>query len=450
MSDPLPLPGKATVIQIINGQPVTIEVDGTNAPITAGNFIDLVERGIYDGTMFHRVVRQPDPFVVQGGNPRSRDTSIPANQLGSGGFIDPDNNQIRSIPLEIKPQGAAQPVYNQIVTQPPQLPHARGAVAMARATALNTASSQFYFALDDLDFLDGNYAVFGYVTQGFDTVNAVQQGDRTSTTKVVSGIVPSRVSTIIREASWLNNAINTTNLLNLPLRSLKLSETADNYQVTSQDFQQNAAGVWAGSGNDTLTGSATNDAVNGNRGNDTITGEAGDDFLRGGKDNDSISGGLGNDILCGNFGEDTLNGGAGNDFLRGGVGNDVLSGGDGNDILIGDPGNNTLTGGSGADTFVSIGVDPATLPFILLLPTNQIIVDFRPEEGDRIAVTGNLSDVTFTQSGNNTVINLAGSPLTVQNATVASVRNAVFTIPLVPAIPRPDDLPIGDAALRIG
>lgn len=450
MSDPLPLPGKATVIQIINGQPVTIEVDGTNAPITAGNFIDLVERGIYDGVMFHRVVRQPDPFVVQGGNPLSRDTSIPADRLGSGGFIDPDTNQNRSIPLEIKPQGAAQPVYNQIVTQAPQLPHTRGAVAMARATALNTASSQFYFALDDLSGLDGSYAVFGYVTQGFDTVNAVQQGDRISSAKVVSGIVSSRVSTIIRDVNYLNNAINTTNLLNLPLRSLKLSDAADNYQVTTQDFQQNLGGVWAGSGNDTLTGSATNDAVNGNRGNDTITGEAGDDFLRGGKDNDSISGGLGNDILCGNFGEDTLNGGAGNDFLRGGVGDDVLIGGDGNDILIGDPGNNTLTGGSGADTFVSIGVDPATLPFILLLPTSQTIVDFRPEEGDRIAVTGNLSDVTFTQSGNDTVINLAGSPLTVQNATVASVRSAVFTIPIPTITPRPDDLPIGDAALRIG
>jgi Peptidyl-prolyl cis-trans isomerase (rotamase) - cyclophilin family len=59
MSAALPLPGKAIVVQVINGQPVTIEVDGTNAPITAGNFVDLVERGVYDGVMFHRVVRQP-------------------------------------------------------------------------------------------------------------------------------------------------------------------------------------------------------------------------------------------------------------------------------------------------------------------------------------------------------------------------------------------------------
>jgi peptidyl-prolyl cis-trans isomerase B (cyclophilin B) len=450
MSAALPLTGKATVVQIINGQPVTIEVDGTNAPITAGNFIDLVERGIYDGVMFHRVKPDPSLPIVQGGDPRSRDTSIPASALGTGNFIDPDTNQGRFISLEIKPQGAAQPIYNQVVTQRVQLPHTRGAIAMARSTALNTASSQFYFTLDTTSFLDGNYAVFGYVTQGLDTLDRVQRGDRISSAKVVQGIVPSRVSTIIRDVNSLNNFINTTNLVNLPLRSLRLSNGDDNYQVTSQDTQQNPNGVQGGAGNDRLIGSPTNDAISGNQGNDTITGEAGNDFLRGGKGNDLISGGAGNDLLTGNQGNDTLNGDAGNDFLRGGQGDDVLNGGDGDDILIGDTGNNTLTGGGGADTFVSIGVDPATLPFILLLPTSQTIVDFRPEEGDRIALTGKLSDTTFTQSGNNTVINLAGSGLVVQNATVASVQNAAFAIPLLPTVPRPNDLPSGDAALRIG
>lgn len=449
MSAALPLPGKATVIQVINGQPVVIEVDGTNAPITAGNFVDLVERGVYDGVMFHRVVRQPDPFVVQGGDPRSRDTSIPASALGTGNFIDPDTNQGRFIPLEIKPQGAAQPVYNQVVTQTPQLRHTRGAVAMARSNALNSASSQFYFALDALPFLDGNYAVFGNVTQGFETVNAVQQGDRISSAKVIQGIVPSRVSSIISDVNLLNSFINSTNFLSLPLRSLRLQNTPNNYQVTSQDSQQNPSGVLGGSGNDRIVGSPSNDAINGSQGNDTISGEAGNDFLRGGKGNDVISGGVGIDILIGNFADDTLNGDAGNDFLRGGQGDDFLNGGDGNDILIGDTGNNALTGGSGADTFVSIGVDPATLPFILLPPTTQTIVDFRPEEGDRIALTGKLSDTTFTQSGSNTVINLAGSGVVVQNATVASVQNAAFAIPLS-GISRPDDLPTGDAALRIG
>ncbi|WP_338038813.1 peptidylprolyl isomerase [Neosynechococcus sphagnicola] len=61
------LDGKATVVMVVKGSPITIEVDGSDAPITAGNFVDLVNRGVYDGLVFHRVVRQPQPFVVHGG-----------------------------------------------------------------------------------------------------------------------------------------------------------------------------------------------------------------------------------------------------------------------------------------------------------------------------------------------------------------------------------------------
>ncbi|MEG5047639.1 peptidylprolyl isomerase [Microcoleus sp. B4-C1] len=445
MSAALPLTGKAIVVQIINGQPVTIEVDGTNAPITAGNFVDLVERGIYDGVMFHRVVRQPEPFVVQGGDPRSRDTTIPASQLGTGSFIDPDTNQARFIPLEIKPQGAAQPVYSQVVTQTPQLQHNRGAVAMARSNALDSASSQFYFALDDLPFLDGNYAVFGNVIQGFETVNAVQQGDRISTAKVVQGIVPSRVSSIVSDVNALNALINSTNFVNLSLGSLRLPNTPNNYQVTPQDSQQNPSGVLGGSANDRIIGSPTDDAINGSQGNDTITGEAGDDFLRGGKGNDSISGGVGDDIINGNLGDDIINADAGNDFLRGGRGNDVLIGGDGNDFLIGDTGTDTLTGGGGTDTFVLVTGENLELD-----GSSDIIIDFRPGDGDRIGLTSPLSNTSFTQSGSNTLIQFGGVTLAVvQNATPAAVQNAAFAInSLSPFVV--DNLPPGDAALRVG
>jgi len=445
MSAALPLPGKAIVVQVINGQPVTIEVDGTNAPITAGNFVDLVERGIYDGVMFHRVVREPDPFVVQGGDPRSRDTRIPASQLGTGSFIDPETNQGRFIPLEIKPQGAAQPVYNQIVTQTPQLQHTRGAVAMARSNALDSASSQFYFALADLPFLNGNYAVFGNVIQGFETVNAVQQGDRISTAKVVQGIVPSRVSSIITDVNLLNDSINVTNLANLPLQAFRLANTPNNYQVTSQDYEQNPGGVVGGSANDRILGAPTGDGINGSQGNDTISGEAGGDFLRGGKGNDSISAGVGNDIINGNLGDDNLNGDADNDFLRGGRGNDVLIGGDGNDVLIGDIDSDTLTGGGGTDTFVLVTGENLELD-----GTSDIILDFRPGDGDRIALTSPLSNTSFTQSGSNTLIQFGGVTLAVvQNATPAAVQNTAFEINFSTASVA-DNLRPGDAALRIG
>ena len=74
-------------------------------PLTSGNFIDLVEQGVYDGTAFHRVVRSPSPFVVQGGDPQSKDPNFPVQRLGTGNFVDPKTKQPRYIPLEILPEG---------------------------------------------------------------------------------------------------------------------------------------------------------------------------------------------------------------------------------------------------------------------------------------------------------------------------------------------------------
>ncbi len=180
------LDGKATVEMKINGSPVIIEVDGTNAPITAGNFVDLVERGFYNGLIFHRVVKDPQPFVAQGGDPQG---------VGTGGFVDPQTKKPRYIPLEIKLEGQEKPNYSKALGRqagfsapPVVLRHTRGAVAMARSQMPDSASSQFYFALSDLEFLDGDYAVFGYVTQGMDTVDGIKQGDRIESAKVVSGL----------------------------------------------------------------------------------------------------------------------------------------------------------------------------------------------------------------------------------------------------------------------
>ncbi|MEO1353132.1 MAG: peptidylprolyl isomerase [Cyanobacteria bacterium J06635_15] len=187
------LNGMATVELVVNGSPIVIEVDGTNAPITAGNFVDLVERGVYDGTVFHRVIREPDPFVVQGGDPMSKDPSVPTELLGQGSFIDPETEAPRYIPLEIKPAGAEQPIYSQTfgvagVSEPPQLNHVRGAVAMARSQIPDSASAQFYIALADLPFLDGDYAVFGTVLEGMDAVDGIEQGDTLESATVTAGL----------------------------------------------------------------------------------------------------------------------------------------------------------------------------------------------------------------------------------------------------------------------
>lgn len=189
------LNGTATVELTINGSSIIIEVDGNNAPITAGNFVDLVEQGVYDGVAFHRVVREPDPFVVQGGDPQSQDPNFPIENLGTGGFIDPETGQERNIPLEIKLEGDEEPTYSTALgrlagNEPPDvvLEHERGAIAMARSDAPDSASSQFYFALDEIEFLDGDYAVFGNITEGLDLIDSIEQGDRIEDAEVISGL----------------------------------------------------------------------------------------------------------------------------------------------------------------------------------------------------------------------------------------------------------------------
>ncbi|MBZ8179336.1 peptidylprolyl isomerase [Oscillatoria salina IIICB1] len=186
MKDLPRLEGTATVEMTVNGSPITIEVDGNNAPITAGNFVDLVSKGFYNGLTFHRVVKDPQPFVAQGGDPQG---------TGTGGFVDPETSRPRYIPLEIQLEGEEEPTYSKALGRqagfsapPVALKHSRGAIAMARSQMPDSASSQFYFALSDLAFLDGDYAVFGYVTDGMDVVDTIKQGDRIDSAKVVSGM----------------------------------------------------------------------------------------------------------------------------------------------------------------------------------------------------------------------------------------------------------------------
>jgi peptidyl-prolyl cis-trans isomerase B (cyclophilin B) len=174
------LNGKATVLMTVKGnKQIEIEVDGNNAPISAGNFVDLVQRKFYDGLTFHRVEKVPQPFVVQGGDP---------NGNGTGGYIPAGSSSERRIPLEIKPNGSSPIVYSQTITDTPALQHKRGAIAMARSQSPDSASSQFYFTLTDVAFLDGSYAVFGKITKGLDVIDTIAKGDKIVSAKVVQGI----------------------------------------------------------------------------------------------------------------------------------------------------------------------------------------------------------------------------------------------------------------------
>ncbi|WP_393015482.1 peptidylprolyl isomerase [Limnothrix redekei] len=429
------LNGSATVIMLVNGQSVEMAIDGANAPVTAGNFVDLVERGFYDGISFHRVVRSPDPFVVQAGDPASKDPNVPLSSLGTGGFIDPDTNQARSIPLEIKVQGAAEPIYSQTTTQPVALPHKQGTLAMARAQSPDSGSSQFYIALKELPFLDGNYATFGQVTQGFSAVDAIQAGDRITAAKVVDGVLPGRTSVVLTDATRLNTAHNFLNRADLPRQFTFLTEAAETVTLTAAQSQTTPSGVRGLGGDDVITGSSAADIVWGDAGNDSLFGGDGDDYLRGIDGNDLINGDGGNDFLNGNQGNDTVNGGAGDDFVRGGQGDDVLLGGDGNDVLCGDFGADTLTGGVGADTFL-LRTDTA----IGIRAAADLVVDFSAAQGDRVGIVGSVSleQLTLQSQGGSTVLQLpTGQTLaTITGATPDLVRSALVVVSASDAVMR--------------
>ncbi|WJX65405.1 Peptidyl-prolyl cis-trans isomerase, chloroplastic [Trifolium repens] len=166
-----------------------IVLDGYNAPVTAGNFIDLVERHFYDGMEIQRA----DGFVVQTGDPEG-----PAE-----GFIDPSTEKTRTIPLELMVEGEKAPVYGETLEElglykaQTKLPfNAFGTMAMAREEFEdNSGSSQVFWLLKESELtpsnaniLDGRYAVFGYVTQNEDFLADLKVGDVIESIQVVSGL----------------------------------------------------------------------------------------------------------------------------------------------------------------------------------------------------------------------------------------------------------------------
>lgn len=113
------------------------------APITVENFVKLAEDGFYDGLTFHRVIKG---FMIQGGDPKGDST---------GGAEE-------TIKGEFSKNGVENP-----------LSHKRGVISMARSQMPDSASSQFFIVHEDSPHLDGEYAAFGYVTEGMDVVDKI-------------------------------------------------------------------------------------------------------------------------------------------------------------------------------------------------------------------------------------------------------------------------------------
>ena len=130
-------------ITMENGDVMKAELYPEIAPISVNNFISLIQKGYYDGLIFHRVI---NGFMIQGGCPDG-------TGMGGPGY---------SIRGEFSANG-----YEN------NLKHTRGVLSMARAMAPDSAGSQFFIMHDDAPHLDGEYAAFGKVTEGMDIVDEI-------------------------------------------------------------------------------------------------------------------------------------------------------------------------------------------------------------------------------------------------------------------------------------
>ena len=130
-------------IEMENGGVIKAELYPDVAPNTVNNFISLIQKGFYNGVIFHRVI---SGFMLQGGDPKGTGTGGPGYSI-RGEFT---ANGFRNA-----------------------LKHSRGVLSMARTMAPNSAGSQFFIMHADAPHLDGQYASFGRVTEGLDVVDAI-------------------------------------------------------------------------------------------------------------------------------------------------------------------------------------------------------------------------------------------------------------------------------------
>ena len=126
-----------------NGGKMTLELYPEKAPKTVANFVELAKKGFYNGIIFHRVIAG---FMIQGGDPTGTGMGGPGHTIVG----------------EFRANGIAN-----------DLKHTRGVISMARAYDPNSAGSQFFIMHADAPHLDGQYAAFGKMTDGFETLDEI-------------------------------------------------------------------------------------------------------------------------------------------------------------------------------------------------------------------------------------------------------------------------------------
>lgn len=151
------------VIEMENGKQIKLELYPEKAPITVANFEKLIGEGFYNGLTFHRII---SGFMIQGGCPKGDGTGGPEERI-KGEFL------ANGVPNDIK--------------------HVRGVISMARSGNPNSAGSQFFIVHKDAPHLDGQYAAFGRVVEGIETVDEIAEtetgyGDRSLKPVVIKKI----------------------------------------------------------------------------------------------------------------------------------------------------------------------------------------------------------------------------------------------------------------------
>ncbi len=146
--------------------PIKVELLADKAPLTVANFVNLAQRGFYDGLSFHRVISD---FMIQGGCPEGSGRGGPGYR-----FEDETNNGV---------------------------PHERGVLSMANAGP-NTNGSQFFITHVKTDWLDGRHTVFGKVVEGLDVVDAVRQGDLIESVSIEGDAAPVLAAKADRVSEW--------------------------------------------------------------------------------------------------------------------------------------------------------------------------------------------------------------------------------------------------------
>ncbi len=130
---------------------IEIEFLAEKAPGHVKNFQDLARKGFYDGTTFHRVI---PGFMIQGGDPHTKDPNAPRSRHGTGG-----------------PGYTIRAEFNDTS-------HQRGVVSMARSQDPNSAGSQFFICVADATFLDRQYSAFGRVVRGIEVADRIVSAAR--------------------------------------------------------------------------------------------------------------------------------------------------------------------------------------------------------------------------------------------------------------------------------